>query len=138
MNESHCPWQVFALHHEPGERLCVFITNVTDFGLFCALNGGIDGDIEGLVHLSDITWEPDDTDAIQQYSVGSEVEVQILSIDVARQRVSLGIKQLRDPPDSGRRRGGRNGPTDPTPVLPRPRGPRPSLSGFARPQVASD
>lgn len=88
------PWQEFAMKHEVGEKVKGAVCSITDFGLFVGLNGGIDG----LVHLSDISWtEPGET-AVRAYQKGTEVEAVILAIDPERERISLGIKQLSSDP----------------------------------------
>ena len=73
-----------------------FIKSITDFGIFIGLNGGIDG----LVHLSDISWDEAGEEAVRHYKKGDEVETVILSIDPDRERISLGMKQLSDDPFS--------------------------------------
>src|SRR5699024_12243298 len=70
------------------------INSITDFGIFICLEGGIDG----LVHLSDISWEESGEDAVRNFSRGDELETVILSVDAERERISLGIKQLTDDP----------------------------------------
>lgn len=83
------PWEKFSRDHRQDERFTAVITAIVDFGIFI----GLEGDIDGLVHLSDISWfEPGET-AIERYVVGDQIEVSILAIDVDRQRISLGIKQ---------------------------------------------
>ena len=88
------PWEEFSVSHGKNEKITGNIKSITDFGIFIGLDGGIDG----LVHLSDISWnEPGET-AVRRYSKGEEVETIILSVDPERERISLGIKQLdRDP-----------------------------------------
>lgn len=88
------PWDEFALNHSKGDRIRGKIKSITDFGLFIGLEGAIDG----LVYLSDIAWnEPGET-AVRRYSRGEEIETVILSIDSARERIALGIKQLDQDP----------------------------------------
>lgn len=88
------PWEEFASKHNKGDKISGKIKSITDFGIFIGLDGGIDG----LVHLSDISWNEDNEDAIRKYKKGDEVETTILVIDPERERISLGIKQLeRDP-----------------------------------------
>ena len=88
------PWEDFAANHEKGERISGKIKSITDFGLFIGLDGGIDG----LVHLSDLSWDEPSEEAIRQYKKGEEVEAVVLAVDAERERISLGIKQLgRDP-----------------------------------------
>jgi len=88
------PWDVFAATHAKGERISGKIKSITDFGLFI----GLDGNIDGLVHLSDISWQDSGEEAVRAYKKGDEVETVILSIDPERERISLGIKQLEDDP----------------------------------------
>ena len=84
------PWEEFGVHHVKGERITGKVKSTTDFGIFVGLPGGIDG----LVHLSDITWDNSAEDSIRKYKKGDEIETLILSIDPERERISLGIKQL--------------------------------------------
>ena len=88
------PWEEFSIQHAKSERISGNIKSITDFGIFIGLDGGIDG----LVHLSDISWnEPGET-AVRSYSKGEQIETIILSVDPERERISLGIKQLdKDP-----------------------------------------
>tara|TARA_B100001093_G_scaffold232052_1_gene222544 strand:+ start:1028 stop:2722 length:1695 start_codon:yes stop_codon:yes gene_type:complete len=88
------PWEEFSSGHGKNEKITGNIKSITDFGIFIGLDGGIDG----LVHLSDISWnEPGET-AVRRYSKGEEVETIILSVDPERERISLGIKQLDQDP----------------------------------------
>jgi small subunit ribosomal protein S1 len=88
------PWDDFAASHNKGDRVKGVIKSITDFGIFIGLNGGIDG----LVHLSDISWNIPGEEAVRNYKKGDEVEAVVLSVDSARERISLGIKQLdKDP-----------------------------------------
>jgi len=88
------PWENFAASHNKGDHVTGTIKSITDFGIFIGLEGGIDG----LVHLSDISWNEPGEDAIRKYSKGDEIETVVLSVDAERERISLGIKQLeRDP-----------------------------------------
>ena len=88
------PWEEFSISHAKNEKITGNIKSITDFGIFIGLDGGIDG----LVHLSDISWnEPGET-AVRRYSKGEEVETIILSVDPERERISLGIKQLDQDP----------------------------------------
>ncbi|MFU8813952.1 MAG: 30S ribosomal protein S1 [Pseudomonadales bacterium] len=90
------PWEEFAISHDKTQRISGKIKSITDFGIFIGLDGGIDG----LVHLSDISWnEPGET-AVRRYSKGEEIETVILSVDPERERISLGIKQLDQDPFS--------------------------------------
>ena len=88
------PWAEFAASFNRGDRVSGKIKSITDFGIFI----GLDGDIDGLVHLSDISWEIPGEEAVRNYKKGDEVETTILSIDAERERISLGIKQMdKDP-----------------------------------------
>lgn len=84
------PWEDFSTTHVKGERISGKIKSITDFGLFVGLSGGIDG----LVHLSDISWNMSGEEAVRKYKKGDELETVILSVDPERERISLGIKQL--------------------------------------------
>lgn len=88
------PWIEFAVNHSKGERITRPIKSLTDFGIFVSLENGIDG----LVHLNDISWQGNGEDEIQKYKKGEEVEVEILTIDAERERISLGIKQIHGDP----------------------------------------
>ncbi len=88
------PWDEFAANHNKGDRLAGTIKSITDFGVFIGLDGGIDG----LVHLSDISWNASGEDAIRNYKRGDKVDTVILGIDSERERISLGIKQLEQDP----------------------------------------
>ncbi|MFU8927457.1 MULTISPECIES: 30S ribosomal protein S1 [Acinetobacter] len=88
------PWEEFAKNHEKGEKVSGSIKSITDFGIFIGLPGGIDG----LVHLSDISWNEVGEDAIRRYKKGDTVEAVILSVDAEGNRISLGIKQLNSDP----------------------------------------
>lgn len=88
------PWDGFAERFQKGDRISGSIKSITDFGIFI----GLDGNIDGLVHLSDISWEESGEDAVRNYTKGDELETVILSIDPERERISLGIKQLEDDP----------------------------------------
>ena len=90
------PWEEFGTHHAKGEVIKGTIKSITDFGVFIGLEGGIDG----LVHLSDISWNQSGEEAIRNYHTGEEIETVILAIDPERERISLGIKQLADDPFS--------------------------------------
>ena len=88
------PWEEFAQNHKKGDKVRGQIKSITDFGVFIGLEGGIDG----LVHLSDLSWtEPGET-AVRRYKKGDEVEAVVLAVDVERERISLGIKQLEGDP----------------------------------------
>jgi len=88
------PWDGFAENFKKGDKISGSIKSITDFGIFIGLNGNIDG----LVHLSDISWEESPEEAVREYKKGDELETVILSIDPERERISLGIKQLEDDP----------------------------------------
>jgi small subunit ribosomal protein S1 len=90
------PWEEFAMSHNKGDRVKGQIKSITDFGVFIGLPGGIDG----LVHLSDLSWSQSGEEAVHNYKKGDEVEAIVLSIDVDRERISLGIKQLAGDPFS--------------------------------------
>ncbi|MDN5864261.1 MAG: 30S ribosomal protein S1 [Gammaproteobacteria bacterium] len=88
------PWEDFSANHEKGERITGSIKSITDFGLFIGLEGGVDG----LIHISDLAWDDAEEDILRKYKKGEEVEAVLLSVDTERERISLGIKQLeRDP-----------------------------------------
>ena len=88
------PWEAFAATHNKGDKVNGQIKSITDFGIFV----GLDGAIDGLVHLSDISWDLPGEEAVRNYRKGEEVEAVVLSIDAERERISLGMKQLdRDP-----------------------------------------
>tara|TARA_B100000614_G_scaffold261647_1_gene291872 strand:+ start:1031 stop:2347 length:1317 start_codon:yes stop_codon:yes gene_type:complete len=86
------PWKIFEQNHSKGDKLNSQIKSITDFGIFVGLEGGIDG----LIHITDISKSEDQEQAIRKYKKGDEVETIILSVDSDRERVSLGIKQLED------------------------------------------
>lgn len=89
------PWAAFAENHEKGEHVKGKIKSITDFGIFLELDGGIDG----LIYLSDIAWsETDAQETLRKYQKGDELEAVILAIDVERERIALGLKQLADDP----------------------------------------
>jgi small subunit ribosomal protein S1 len=88
------PWTDFADSHNKGDKVSGQIKSITDFGVFIGLSGGIDG----LVHLSDLSWELDGEEAVRNYSKGEELETIVLAIDSVRERISLSVKQLdKDP-----------------------------------------
>ena len=91
------PWEDFALNHKKGDKVKGQIKSITDFGIFIGLDGGIDG----LVHLSDLSWSVAGEEAVRNYKKGDEVEAMVLAIDVERERISLGIKQMDGDPFSG-------------------------------------
>ncbi|OGV32361.1 MAG: 30S ribosomal protein S1 [Legionellales bacterium RIFCSPHIGHO2_12_FULL_35_11] len=84
------PWQNFAQTHNKGEKISGKIRSITDFGIFI----GLDGEIDGLVHLSDISWSVPGEEAVKQFKKGQDLEAVILAIDADRERISLGLKQL--------------------------------------------
>ena len=86
------PWDAFASQYSKGDKIAGSIKSITDFGIFIGLKGNIDG----LVHLSDISWNEAGEEAVRNYKKGDEIETVILSIDPERERISLGIKQLED------------------------------------------
>ena len=88
------PWDEFDKKHERGDKITGTIKSITDFGIFIGLDGGIDG----LVHLSDISWNETGEDAIRNYNKGDTVEAMVLSVDSEANRISLGIKQLSSDP----------------------------------------
>ena len=88
------PWDGFAENFQKGDKISGSIKSITDFGIFI----GLDGNIDGLVHLSDISWDETGEEAVRNYKKGDEIETVILSVDPERERISLGIKQLEDDP----------------------------------------
>ena len=91
------PWEVFAENHPSGSAIQGEIKNITEFGLFV----GLEGDIDGMVHLSDISWDQSGEEAMEGFKKGDMVDAKVLDVDVEKERVSLGIKQLAsDPMDS--------------------------------------
>ncbi len=90
------PWEEFAINHDKGERVVGTIKSITDFGVFVGLAGGIDG----LVHLSDISWGADGDESLRNFKKSDEIETVVLSVDAERERISLGIKQLDTDPIS--------------------------------------
>ena len=88
------PWDAFASQHAKGAKISGSIKSITDFGIFI----GLEGNIDGLVHLSDISWNETGEEAVRNYKKGDEIETVILSIDPERERISLGVKQLEDDP----------------------------------------
>jgi len=90
------PWEQFAATHNKGDRVKGTIKSITDFGIFIGLEGGIDG----LIHLSDISWAESGEEAIRKYTKGEELETVVLAVDAERERISLGIKQLEKDPFS--------------------------------------
>ncbi|MGO0694718.1 30S ribosomal protein S1 [Pseudomonas guariconensis] len=90
------PWEDFSSQFNKGDKITGTIKSITDFGIFIGLDGGIDG----LVHLSDISWNESGEEAVRRFKKGDELETVILSVDPERERISLGIKQLEDDPFS--------------------------------------
>jgi len=90
------PWDEFAANHNKGDRVSGVIKSITDFGIFV----GIDGGIDGLVHLSDISWNENGEDIVRDYKKGDELEAVVLAVDPERERISLGVKQMEKDPVS--------------------------------------
>ncbi len=88
------PWEEFAMNHKKGDKVRGQIKSITDFGIFIGLSGGIDG----LVHLSDLSWAKPGEEMVRDFKKGQEVDTVVLSIDVERERISLGVKQLEGDP----------------------------------------
>ena len=88
------PWETFAKSHEKGDKVSGKIKSITDFGIFIGLDGGIDG----LVHLSDISWNKTGEDAVRDYKKGDEISAVVLQVDPERERISLGVKQIEEDP----------------------------------------
>jgi len=88
------PWEEFNMNHKKGDKVRGQIKSITDFGVFIGLEGGIDG----LVHLSDLSWSEPGEEAVRRFKKGDEVEAVVLAIDVERERISLGVKQLEGDP----------------------------------------
>ncbi len=90
------PWEQFAATYNKGDKVVGTIKSITDFGIFIGLEGGIDG----LVHLSDVSWSDESEDATRKFQKGDEIETTVLGVDAERERISLGIKQLEKDPFS--------------------------------------
>ncbi|PWB44774.1 MAG: 30S ribosomal protein S1 [Rhodocyclales bacterium] len=88
------PWDEFSMNHKKGDKVRGQIKSITDFGIFI----GLPGNIDGLVHLSDLSWSAAGEEAVRNFKKGDEVEAVVLAIDVERERISLGIKQLEGDP----------------------------------------
>jgi len=88
------PWDEFSMNHKKGDKVRGQIKSITDFGIFI----GLPGNIDGLVHLSDLSWSASGEEAVRNFKKGDEVEAVVLAIDVERERISLGIKQLEGDP----------------------------------------
>ncbi len=91
------PWEVFVEKHPPGSTVEGEVKNKTEFGLFL----GLDGDVDGMVHLSDLDWKRPGEQVIEEYNKGAMVKAQVLDVDVEKERISLGIKQLQGDPMAG-------------------------------------
>jgi len=91
------PWDDFEINHKKGDKVTGQIKSITDFGVFIGLDGGIDG----LVHLSDLSWTQPGEEMVRNYKKGDDVEAVVLAIDVERERISLGIKQIEGDPFGG-------------------------------------
>ncbi len=91
------PWDDFATSHDKGSEVTGTIKSITDFGIFVGLDGGIDG----LVHLSDLSWSDTGEEAVRSYKKGDELRAMVLSVDAERERISLGVKQMEKDPFSG-------------------------------------
>ena len=88
------PWDDFSINHKKGDKVKGAIKSITDFGVFIGLPGGIDG----LVHLSDLSWSATGEEAVKNFKKGDEIEAVVLAIDTERERISLGVKQLDGDP----------------------------------------
>ncbi|RUO35025.1 30S ribosomal protein S1 [Aliidiomarina soli] len=88
------PWEEFAKTYQKGDKVSGKIKSITDFGIFIGLEGGIDG----LVHLSDISWNANGEEAVREYKKSEEVEAVVLQVDAERERISLGVKQISEDP----------------------------------------
>jgi small subunit ribosomal protein S1 len=88
------PWEAFAAMHKKGDKVSGQIKSITDFGVFIGLEGGIDG----LVHLSDISWQVTGEELVRDFKKGEEIEAVVLAVDPERERISLGIKQMEQDP----------------------------------------
>jgi small subunit ribosomal protein S1 len=88
------PWDDFANNHKKGDKISGSIKSITDFGVFI----GLPGNIDGLIHLSDLSWSEPGEEAVRKFKKGEEIEAVVLAIDVERERISLGIKQIESDP----------------------------------------
>ena len=88
------PWESFAATHRKGDKVIGRIKSITDFGVFI----GLDGNIDGLIHLSDLSWNEDGDEVIRDYAKGDELEAVVLAVDPERERISLGVKQASGDP----------------------------------------
>ena len=91
------PWAAFAEKHPVGSVIEGEIRNITEFGLFV----GLDGDIDGMVHLSDLSWDKSGEEAVKDYKKGDVIKAKVLDVDVEKERISLGVKQLSADPFEG-------------------------------------
>ncbi|WP_151703986.1 30S ribosomal protein S1 [Nitrincola alkalilacustris] len=91
---SENPWQGFASRYNKGDKVTGVIKSITDFGIFI----GLEGNIDGLVHLSDLSWEEPGEEVVKRYTKGQEIEAVVLSVDSERERIALGIKQINSDP----------------------------------------
>jgi len=97
------PWNEFSNNHKINEKITGNIKSITDFGVFV----GLPGDIDGLIHLSDISWTISGNEAVKEYKKGDELESIIIAIDVEKERISLGIKQMTEDPTSTEKMAGK-------------------------------
>ena len=88
------PWEEFSVNHQKNDKASGIIKSITDFGIFVGLEGGIDG----LIHLSDLSWDDTGEDVVRNYKKGDSIEAVVLAVDAARERISLGVKQLDQDP----------------------------------------
>src|SRR5690349_22458947 len=88
------PWETVAANHTKGDKVSGQIKSITDFGIFIGLDGGIDG----LVHLSDLSWNTTGEDVVRNFKKGDTLEAVVLAVDPERERISLGVKQLEQDP----------------------------------------
>ena len=91
------PWDSFSANYQVGSEIDGDVRNITEFGLFV----GLPGDIEGMVHISDLDWELSGEEAIKNYNKGDAIKVKVLEVDIEKERISLGVKQLSDDPYEG-------------------------------------
>jgi small subunit ribosomal protein S1 len=88
------PWQAFSDNYPAGTEISGEVKNVTEFGLFV----GLPGDIDGMVHMSDLSWEKAGDQAVKEYNKGDQITVKVMEVDVSKERITLGVKQLSDDP----------------------------------------
>ncbi|MEM7194781.1 MAG: S1 RNA-binding domain-containing protein, partial [Pseudomonadota bacterium] len=91
------PWEEFAATHKKGDTMTGKIRSITDFGVFI----GVDGGIDGLVHLSDLSWDRPGEEVVTEFKKGDELSVVVLAVDAERERISLGLKQASEDPFAG-------------------------------------